>query len=68
MARKSDEQRLDAIEQAIRNNPGQKPGRLARLLGFDNKTVMRALPQLEDRGVLLVEDESGGLSFMGRRL
>ena len=65
MARKSDEQRLDAIAQAIRNNPGQKPGWLARLLGFDNKTMMRALTQLEDRGVLLVEDDRGGISYMG---
>jgi len=40
---------------------------VARHLGVDNKTVMRALVQLEDRGDLLVEDDGGRLSWAGRR-
>ena len=67
MARKSDEQRLNAIAQTISDNPGRKPGWIARILGFDNKTVMRALTQLEDQGVMLVEDDRGRVSIFGRR-
>jgi Mn-dependent DtxR family transcriptional regulator len=67
MARKQDEQRLQTIATMIQQYPGRKPGWIARILGLDNKTMMRALPQLEDSGYLLVEDEHGGVSFFGRR-
>lgn len=67
MARKGDEQRLDNILNTIIDNPGKRPGWLARRLGFDNKTMMRALTQLEDRGDLLIEDERGRLSWFGRK-
>lgn len=67
MARKGDAQRLDDIRDTIINNPGRRPGWLARMLGFDNKTMMRALAQLEDRGDLLVEDDRGRLSWFGRK-
>lgn len=66
MARKRDEQRLDVILKTIRQNPGKRPGRIARLLGLDNKTLVRALPQLEARGDLLAEDERGRLYWFGR--
>jgi len=36
-------------------------------LGYDNKTMMRALYQLEDSGELLAEDERGRLSWLKRR-
>jgi predicted transcriptional regulator len=67
MARRGDVERLDQIRDAIIDNPGRRPGWVARRLGFDNKTVMRALTQLEDRGELLTEDERGRLSWFGRR-
>ncbi|HNS39115.1 MAG: hypothetical protein LC131_15765 [Anaerolineae bacterium] len=67
MARKGNIQRLDLIRDAIIKNPGRRPGWVARHLGVDNKTVMRALVQLEDRGDLLVEDDGGRLSWAGRR-
>lgn len=67
MSRKADEQRLETIARTIRDNPGRKPGWLARLVGIDNKTMMRALTQLEDRGVLLAEDDRGRVSLFGRR-
>ena len=67
MARKGDEQRLNEIRDIIIDNPGKRPGWLARRLGFDNKTMMRALTQLEDRGDLLIEDERGRLSWFGRK-
>ena len=67
MARKGDQERLDEIGEAIRQNPGRRAGWIARRLGYDNKTVMRALPQLEERGDLLQEDDGGRLSWFGRR-
>lgn len=66
MARRGDVQRLDTIRDIIIDNPGRRPGWLARRLGFDNKTMMRALTQLEDRGDLLEEDDRGRLSWFGR--
>jgi len=67
MARRGDTERLNQIRDTIIDNPGRRPGWVARRLGFDNKTVMRALTQLEDRGELLIEDERGRLSWFGRR-
>jgi Mn-dependent DtxR family transcriptional regulator len=67
MARKPDDQRLKTIAQTIRENPNRKPGWIARMLGLDNKSMMRALTQLEDQGVLLAEDERGRVSIFGRR-
>jgi Mn-dependent DtxR family transcriptional regulator len=67
MARKPDDQRLETIAQTIRDNPNRKPGWIARMLGLDNKSMMRALTQLEDQGVLLAEDDRGRVSVVGRR-
>lgn len=68
MGRKVNGQRLDDIREAIIHQPGQRPGHIARRLGFDNKTMMRALGLLEARGDLLVEDERGRLSWYGQRV
>ena len=65
MARKADTGRLDRIRDAIIEYPEQKAGRYARLLGYDNKTVVRALPQLEARGDLLVVDDRVRLTWVG---
>ena len=67
MARNVDITRLDAIVETIQQNPAKRPGWLARRLGVDNKTMMRALAQLEDRGDMLIEDDRGGVSWFGRR-
>lgn len=67
MARRRDDERLETIVDEIKRNPNRKPGWLARRLGFDNKTMMRALHQLEDRGDLLAEDDRGRLSWLRRR-
>jgi hypothetical protein len=67
MARKADDNRLDNLREAIVENPGRRAGWFARLLGEDNKTITRALPQLEERGDLLAEDEEGRLTWFGRR-
>ena len=67
MARPRDDERLETILDAIKHNRDSRAGSLARELGLDNKTVIRALPQLEDRGELLAEDERGRLSWLGHR-
>lgn len=67
MAKHYDEERLDQIRDTIIRQSGCRPGRIARLLGLDNKTVQRALPQLEQRGDLLAEDDQGRLTWFGRR-
>lgn len=67
MARKSNQQNLDELRDAIMEHPEQKAGWLSRLLGKDNKAVQRDLPQLEARGDLLIEDEDGRLQWYGRR-
>lgn len=65
MGNKSNEERLDLVRNAIISNAGSRPGRIARLLGLDNKAVQRALIQLEGRGDLLAEDDRGRLYWFG---
>lgn len=67
MARQRNDHKLDDLSQAIQAHPDQKAGYFARLLDWDNKSVMRALPQLEDRGDLLMEDDNGRIGWFGRR-
>ena len=67
MAREADQTKLDRLKDAIQTNPGHRAGHYARHIGYDNKSVTRALPQLEERGDLLAEDDNGRLSWFGRR-
>ena len=43
------------------------PAQIAARLGVPRSTVMRDLPELEDRGVLLQEEVDGRLSIFRRR-
>ncbi|MHB8779029.1 MAG: MarR family transcriptional regulator [Anaerolineales bacterium] len=61
MARKSQQDRLDGIYRTIEQNPGEKAGFLARLLRLNRSEMTRALPALEEKGLLVSEDEQGGL-------
>ena len=61
MARKRDQKQLDDIYETVTDNPGQRPGLIARMLSVPRSTVTRALPALEDEGYLLSEDDKGGL-------
>ena len=61
MARKPNTQKLQSIYHEIRENPGRRPGFIARLLGLPRSQVTRSLPALEAGGYLLSEDERGGL-------
>ena len=61
MARKPEEQKLEEIYEKVEENPGKKAGFIARLLGLNRSEVTRSLPALEDKGLLVYEDDYGGL-------
>lgn len=61
MARQPNPERLEGIYRKIEEHPGERPGFLARLLGVNRSEVTRALPALEERGMLVSEDERGRL-------
>jgi len=47
--RRTDRERLEAIRQTVEQEPGIRPGRVARELGIPRSSVIRALPALEER-------------------
>jgi Mn-dependent DtxR family transcriptional regulator len=61
MARKSNDEKVESIYNRVQENPGKKAGFIARLLGLNRSEVTRSLPALNDKGLLLYEDEKGGL-------
>jgi DNA-binding IclR family transcriptional regulator len=61
MARHAYDKRLKDIYKKVEEHPGKRPGFIARLLGLNRSEVMRSLPTLENKGLLLSEDEQGGL-------
>lgn len=66
MARQPQDERLESIYNTVRENPGEKSGFIARLLGLSRSAVTRMLPALEDKGMYVSEDEKGGLWPFGR--
>jgi len=67
MARRADRKRLEAIAEVVKKNPGCRPNFIAKALGLHRSAVTRALPALEEEGILLAEDDRGRLFFFGRR-
>jgi len=67
MARRTSNRRLEMIAQAVQSNQGKRAGFIARQLGLHRSSVTRALPALEEAGVLLAEDDRGRLFYVGRR-
>lgn len=67
MARRTNEERVQAIGQLVEDNTGLTYSALAEMLGVPASSIMRALPDLEAQGILLAEDDAGRLSFFGRR-
>ncbi len=65
--RQASRERLEAIWRVVEREPGLKPGQVARKLGIARSTVLRALPALEDAGLLLCEDNRGCLRPWRRR-
>ena len=65
--RRADRKRLAAIMQTVERKPGIRSGRVARELNLHRSMVARALPAMEEEGLLLSEDEQGRLWPWGRR-
>lgn len=65
MSRRADENRLETLLEAIETHPGEGVGFLARLLRWPHEVINRGLVSLNDRGVMLSEDEEGGLWLFG---
>ena len=61
MARPANHQRMEKIYRKIEEHPGKRPGFIAHLLGLNRSEVTRALPSLQDKGLLVSEDDKGGL-------
>ncbi len=61
MARPINHDRVKQIYRKIEEHPGRKAGFIARLLGLNRSEVTRALPSLDSKGLLISEDEKGGL-------
>ena len=61
MARTANQERAEQIYRKIEEHPGKRPGFLARLLGLNRSEVTRILPTLQDKGLLISEDDQGGL-------
>jgi Mn-dependent DtxR family transcriptional regulator len=61
MARSANHKRMEQIYRKIEEHPGKRPGFIARLLGMNRSEVTRALPSLQDKGLLVSEDDKGGL-------
>lgn len=66
MARRHEENQLERIYKTIEDNPGQRPGFIARVLGVPRSKVTRSLPAMQESGRLLSEDEKGGLWIFRR--
>jgi Mn-dependent DtxR family transcriptional regulator len=65
--RYANRRRLEAIWRTVEREPGIRPGRVAQNLGISRSSVARALPALEEQGLLLSEDPKGRLWPWGRR-
>ncbi|MCB0047794.1 MAG: winged helix-turn-helix domain-containing protein [Caldilineaceae bacterium] len=63
--KKQDE--FEETAELINEEPGLLPGEVARKLGVSPSTITRRLPAMEEAGILLSEDERGGLWPFGRR-
>jgi len=61
MPRQADQNSLQSLKQAIECHPGERLGFFARLLGWSCEEVNRGLTSLNDEGILLYEDDGGGL-------
>jgi len=62
----SKQDKVERLEQEIELLEAEalRPAQIAERIGVPRSTVMRDLPDLEDRGVLLQEDEDGRLSIV----
>lgn len=52
---------FEEVKEVIEQHPGISIRELARRLGVAASTIVRRLPSLNDAGILLWEDDEGGL-------
>lgn len=64
---KRNQSEYEEMARLIEEKPGIRPGQLAEAMSVQRSTVLRRLPALEEAGILLSEDQRGGLSLFGRR-
>lgn len=64
--RKKEDEYEDMVE-LIEQQPGISARELAQQLGVSPSTISRRLPSMDDAGILLAEDDSGGLWPFGKR-
>lgn len=65
--RRADRERLEAIFDTVQKEPGIKAGRVAQEMGLPRSSVTRALPALEEEGLLLSQDGRGRLFPWSRK-
>lgn len=61
------EPELDEMNALIEQYPGITAAQLAQTLGIAKSTVSRRLPGLDEAGLLLYEDDKGGLWPFGKK-
>ena len=61
MSRPSNHNRAEQIYRKIEEHPGKRAAFFARLLRLNRSEVTRILPVLQEKGLLVSEDENGGL-------
>lgn len=61
MGRHAQQARVEKIYHSVAENPGERAADLARRLGLHRSEVTRYLPNLEDKGLLVCEDDMGRL-------
>ncbi|MFN3334979.1 MAG: winged helix-turn-helix transcriptional regulator [Caldilinea sp.] len=54
------------MAELIEEQPGISAGELARRLGVSTSTITRRLPSMDEAGILLFEDDKGGLWPFGK--
>jgi DNA-binding IclR family transcriptional regulator len=59
MPRKADKNKLQKAITLFHRQPGQKSGTYARKLGMHKEAFNRLLVQLNDKNILLYEDDKG---------
>lgn len=67
MGRSTSDTRIEEIARVVQEQPGLTSSGIAHVLGVSASSVTRALPAVEEKGVLLAEDDHGRLSLFGRR-
>ena len=61
------EPEFEEMADLVARNPGISARELARRLGVAPSTVTRRLPGMDEAGILLAEDDKGGLWQFGRK-